>query len=379
MISLVCTIAVFSYLTIHHYELKTGLGDSNSICSISSKINCDAAASSNYSEVLKVPVAILGGVFHLLLFGFVLFFKFGWTDASPYLQKTLRFKLQLAALVSIAMALISIFIIKAVCPFCIAGYALSFINLYFGWSLIEDTDMPFDVSQYFADYKSHLIFLLATPALSWVFSAMALEHYGLQDISKYVPEKIAIWQSGTVYSFDPNIGLSNEVQNAKYTLVEFADFKCPHCKVASNTISLFLKLRPDVKFIYKPYPLDGNCNPQVQQKGDGSRCQFAAYVLCAEKLNKNGLALTHWLFDNQSAFFEVSDAKSLLPKIQEKFNIDTKALSECADSAETYQTIKQSAEEGGKAQVEGTPTIYLNGKKLPWGHILEVLKTATSL
>lgn len=377
--SLILSIGVFAYLTIHHYEVKTGLGNGDSICSISSKINCDAAASSSYSEIFHIPVAILGGMFHLILFGFVLFYKLGWNDESPYLKTTLRFQLAFAAGVSVVMALISIFAVGSACPFCIASYLLSFANLALGWNLIPETKESFDVSRYWGAYKSHLILLLAVPALSWVASAMASEHYGLQEITKYVPEKIAIWKAGTEYAFDPQLGISNGVENAKYTLVEFADFKCPHCKHASNTIGLFLKGRPDVKFIYKPYPLDGTCNPSSPQKGDGSRCQFAAYALCAQKIANKGLDVTHWLFDNQEKFFEVSDGKTLLPQIQEKFGLDSKTMSECADSAETYDLIGRSAQEGKAAQVEGTPTIYLNGKKLPWGQIPEVLRAATSM
>lgn len=379
LISLVFTIGVFAYLTIHHYEVKSGLGNGDSICSISSKINCDAAAASSYSEILRIPVAVLGGIFHLVLFGFILFYKLGWNDESPYLKATIRFQLAFAAAVSVGMALISIFMVGAACPFCIAGYILSFLNLYLGWNLISDTQEAFDINGYFGPYKSHLIMLAVVPAFSWVVSTMASEHYGLQDITKYIPEKIAIWKAGTEYAFEPQLGISNGVENAKYTLVEFADFKCPHCKHASNTIGLFLKGRPDVKFIFKPYPLDGSCNTAVQSKGDGSRCQFAAYALCAQKLAGKGLEVTHWLFDNQEKFFEISDGKSLLPQLQEKFSLDSKTMSECADSAETYDLINRSAKEGVAAQVEGTPTIYLNGKKLPWGHIPDVLRTATSM
>ena len=99
LISLVITIGVFAYLTIHHYEVKSGLGSGDSICSISSKINCDAAASSSYSEILRIPVAVLGCIFHLILFGFILFYKLGWNDESPYLKATIRFQLAFAAAV----------------------------------------------------------------------------------------------------------------------------------------------------------------------------------------------------------------------------------------------------------------------------------------
>jgi protein-disulfide isomerase/uncharacterized membrane protein len=367
--------AVFVYLSVHHYSLKTGLGGS-SLCSISSKVNCDAAASSNFSEIFNVPVAVLGATFQFVLFCFVLGYKLRWIEASVYLRNTLRFLFGFSALVSIVMALISVTLVKVVCPFCIATYVFSFTSLYLGWSIIESTKDSFVITNYFGQYKSHLISLALIPFLSWIVAGMTLKHYGLDQITKYVPEKIAIWKASKEYSFDPSIGLSNKVENPKFTLVEFADYKCPHCKAAGKTIELFLSTRNDVKFTFKPFPLDGTCNPNIQRKGDNSRCVFAAYTLCSEKLFQKGWEMNHWLFENQEKFFDVSDAKSILPQIADKFGFDTKTLESCADSAEIYDSIVKSTQEGVLANVEGTPTVYLNGKKLPWGQVLEVLKAA---
>ncbi|MGZ3725560.1 MAG: vitamin K epoxide reductase/DsbA family protein [Pseudobdellovibrio sp.] len=375
LISILLAIASFTYLAIHHYALKAGLGG-ESICSISSTINCDAAATSSYAEVFHIPIAVLGGVFYIILFSFVLFYKLEWIETSSYLRNILRAQLVAAALVSVIMAGISFLIVKVACPFCFATYIFSFINLFVGWNLVPATRDKFDISNYFGEYKSHLIALACVPVFSWAVAGMVANSYGFDEIEKYVPEKIAIWKAGTEYSFDNTIGISNKVESPKYTLIEFADFKCPHCKVASGVMSAFLRGRSDVRFIYKPYPLDGSCNTAISQKGDGSRCGFAALALCSDKLAGKGMDVMHWLFDNQESFYEIADAKKLAPQIQEKFGIDSKSLSDCADSTETYDIINKSAQEGNKANVEGTPTIYLNGKKLPWGQMIEVLRAA---
>ena len=85
----------------------------------------------------------------------------------------------------------------------------------------------------------------------------------------------------------------------------------------------------------------------------------------------------HWIFENQERLTPVSDAKSLLPEIETKFGLNKTQLSDCADSSEIYEAIRKSAEEGKLANVEGTPTIYMNGKKLPLGSVLEVLRLAS--
>lgn len=376
ILSLLTTIGLFTYLTVHHFALKIGL-TGNSLCQVNHKINCDVAAMSSFAEIANIPIAVMGGVFHLVLLFFVLFYRLGWVDATSYLQKTIRGMLLASILVSIISGAISLFLLKVLCPFCMATYAFSFLNLFLGWNLVEVSIKDFKFLNYLSEYRAHLIALFCIPVLSWIISGMIQSSYGLDKIKQQIPEKLAIWAAGAEYDFDKSIGLSNEIENARTTLVEFADFKCPHCKTASQTIEVFLKGKSDIHFTFKPYPLDGNCNSAISQKGDGSRCTLAAFTLCAEKIAKKGWDMHHWIFSRQEKIIPISDAKKLLPEIQNDLGLDQTQMSDCADSAEIYESIKKSAEEGSAAKVEGTPTIYMNGKKLPWGQFLEVLKQAS--
>ncbi|MBY0553389.1 DsbA family protein [bacterium] len=376
IVSLLITIGLFTYLTIHHYALKVGLGG-DSLCSISSSINCDAAANSSYAEVAGLPIAVLGAIFSFVLLCFVAFYQLGFIEPSIYLKNTVRGMLASAVVVSVIFGFLSFFVIKVLCPFCTATYVFAIANLFLGWNLIADAGDKFEFKNYFGEYKSHVIALALIPFFAWMTNGMILKSYGLDELNKYIPGWIAQWKASTEYTFDNNVGLSNNVTQPKYTLVEFADFKCPHCKTASQTIHTFLKGRTDVLFVYKPYPLDGNCNDGVTHKGDSSRCTLAAFALCAEKIAKKGWDMHHWIFERQEEHFNVSDAKSLLPQIEKDLAIDAKQLAECADSTETFAEIKKSTQEGALAKVEGTPAIFLNGKSLPRAHILEVLKQAT--
>ena len=376
LVSVLITIALFIYLTIHHYSIKLGLGG-NALCSISEKINCDAAATSRFAEMLQIPIALMGVVFHIFLLGCLLFYKFRWVDQSVYLKRTVQFMLLIAAVVSIVMAIISLFIVKVICPFCFATYIFSFINLALGWNVINADQRDYEFTNYFQDYKSHLIMLALIPVTAWIVSRMINENYGLAELNKVVPEKISQWKNSPVYEFDKQLGLNNGVASDKIVLVEFADFKCPHCRVASKTIETFLKGRNDVQFIFKPFPLDGTCNPGDQMsKGDGTRCTLAAWTLCAEQIAKKGWSMHHWIFDKQEEISAISDLRTLLPEIEKQFQLKPEELTACADSSSTYDLIKRSSNEGHKAQVSGTPTIYLNGKRLGSGHILQVLNAA---
>ena len=70
--------------------------------------------------------------------------------------------------------------------------------------------------------------------------------------------------------------------------------------------------------------------------------------------------------------------KPLLKELEKDLQIDTAALTQCSDSNETFELIKRVADEGAKAQVQGTPTMYMNNRKLPYGQFLDVLKAAAA-
>lgn len=378
LISTLISIGLFIYLIIHHYAVKLGIGG-GALCSISATLNCDAAATSRFAEVFQIPIALVGGIFQCFLLGVLVFLRLGWIDESAYLKRLLQFMLGLAAVVSLVMAFISFAVVKVICPFCFGIYIFSFISLFLGWNLFSSDEKNFSFFQYFGEYKSYLILLVLIPVTSWIVSGMIQESYGLAQINRLVPEKVAQWKAGTVYNFDPSLGLNNKVLSDKIVLVEFADFKCPHCKTASKTIESFLKGRSDVQFIFKPFPLDGTCNSSDQMsKGDGSRCKLAAWALCAEQIAQKGWSVHHWIFEKQEELSSVSDLNILLPEIEQQFQIKPADLTACADSSATYDLLKKSSEEGSKAKVTGTPTIYLNGKKLPYGHILQVLTQAVN-
>ncbi|MFZ3229294.1 MAG: thioredoxin domain-containing protein [Pseudobdellovibrio sp.] len=380
LICLFLTLSTFVYLTIHHYSVKLGLSGS-SICSINDKINCDAAAASSFAEVLGIPIAILGGIFTLFLFGIVFFIKMNWIEKSNYVLSTLRLMILSSALASLAMGLISLIFVKVICPFCTVSYFFSFINLYLGWNLfvLENKKDGFFLLNYFNEYKSHLIFLACIPLFSWISTGLIQDTYGLSEIKKIIPEKLYQWRSSAEYPFNQAEGLIHKGSQQKVTIVEFADFKCPHCKAMANTMELFLKGNPGVTFIYKPYPLDGSCNKALAaNKGDGSRCTLAAWALCAEQTQQRGWDMHHWIFEKQDELSQVSDLKPYLASLEKDLKIDTQKLIACSESNETYELISRLANEGTQAQVEGTPTVYVNGKKLPAGQIFDVLQAAVN-
>ena len=73
---------------------------------------------------------------------------------------------------------------------------------------------------------------------------------------------------------DPRDFVANP--NGKYTVVEFFDYRCGYCKVAAPEVAQLIKDHPDVRFVFKEFPIFGDVSdtaaklaltPQVKAKG----------------------------------------------------------------------------------------------------------------
>lgn len=81
-------------------------------------------------------------------------------------------------------------------------------------------------------------------------------------------------------------GLTNVEGKGFIEIQKFADFNCGHCYNTSLILKEALKRWPGrVKVIYRHFPLDGTCNPEVKGKRGGSSCNGALASLCAPKFN----------------------------------------------------------------------------------------------
>ncbi len=370
LISLLVNVGMFAYLTVHHYAVQLGLNGPG-LCNVSATLNCDAAAVSSYAEIFRIPIAVIGLCFNLVMLILVLFKKLNWTDESETQNGFVKILFAFASITSLILGLISVFQIHVICPFCLGTYVFTFLSTYLVWSVFSPSNFGLGVFTRQGNIISGALILI----LSWFVSGAIQDNYGLNEMKKIVPEKIAIWQnSQNVYAFS-DLGLVQN-PNSKITLIEFADFKCSHCKMASQSLHNYMQGHSEVKFIFKSFPLDGTCNSLIPQAGDGTRCKMATWALCAEEKAKKGWDVHKYYFDNQEALFSVSDLKETNTQLAQKLNLIYDEIEKCSESVDSYETIKKMVAEAKDAKVEGTPTIFLNGKKLEYGHFPQVLKAA---
>lgn len=384
LLSLIATglaIGVHAYLTQHYYELKFGAVAGQSLCNVNELLNCDAVSVSRFASLFGIPLAMWGLMTNAVLFYFIGVSHLNLVEDK---DKTLRYTLMLSgitALASIVMGAISLTLMSNICIFCIAAYLLSFIGF---WGIFKST--PDITSQnLLADLKDVVTserwvagFLVAIPAFTFLGNAMYSHSKGYGEIEKMTQEKVAYWQVAPVQNFDLSLGLTAPEQprdNVKMTIVEFADFRCPHCKYAAPTLHAFLKNHPDVQLIFKPFPLDGTCNEAIKGGGDGISCGLASAVMCSEKIAKKGWAAHDYIFENQSEITQAHSLEKNIEGLASHLGLNKDQINSCIKDPSTLELIRKMAKEGEIAQIQGTPSVFVNGKLLGAGQLLPVLES----
>lgn len=387
ILSSLIAIGIHYYLTQKYFGLKFGSVSDVSACNINQILNCDAVSASHYSSLFNIPIATWGFITNIVFLLFALITRFKMTD---YPEQTSRYTAWLAsfiAFVSLVMGTISLTMIKSICLFCFFCYGLSFISAYCAVRACDGSiikNIKNDLQHLFNHQKWVGVLVILIPGFVFFLNAVTLQTYGLDKIDVLAQEKISQWQIAPKHTFDNNTGLifqASNAQDAKMTIVEFADFRCPHCKHAYPTLHAYTQAHPEVKLIFKFFPLDGSCNPDPAMKGggDGISCHMAFLTQCAETIAHKGWDAHHYFFDNQEKMRELNQNEKISEQFCSDLKLDCTQIKTCTSNIETINSVKANAAEGIQAQITGTPSIFVNGQLLSGGQIIPILEEARKL
>ena len=193
-----------------------------------------------------------------------------------------------------------------------------------------------------------------------------------ENIEKVRVEDTVKSPSGTVNS-ETEVGFDDENEpyigdeNADIVIVGYSSYTCHFSR--KFTIETLPKIMENfsVKYVFKDFPIHGE--PSI-------KAHEAAY--CAAEQGK------YWeyhdiLFERQS---EWKGDLSKLIDYAELLQLDTDEFKACLDSGKYREEILKDREEGSKLGVTGTPTLFINGKKIagaqPYRVFEEVIKEIQS-
>ena len=152
-------------------------------------------------------------------------------------------------------------------------------------------------------------------------------------------------------------GPSRGGQNPLIDIVEFSDLQCPHCKVAQPVVEKLVADFPQLRFIFQQFPLPASLHPWA--------LKAAEYADCAGQVNKDAFwKYVDAIFENQGGI-ALATADDKLKELATANGLDAQKISACAASAETDARIRKSQGLGAALDVNETPTVFINGRRVP--------------
>jgi protein-disulfide isomerase len=139
-------------------------------------------------------------------------------------------------------------------------------------------------------------------------------------------------------------------KDAKVTIVEFADYQCPFCAQSVPLVDQMLAQYPkDVNLVFKQFPLT-SIHPNAMPA--------AKAVVAAGKQNK--------FWEMHALIFE--NSRQLGPdkykELAQKLNLDLAQFDKDMSSPEVAAQIDTEMKHARAADVTGTPTFFVNGKRV---------------
>jgi protein-disulfide isomerase len=150
-------------------------------------------------------------------------------------------------------------------------------------------------------------------------------------------------------------GISKGAKDARLTMYVFSDLQCPHCKNGEPVVEKLQQDVPGVKLVFQQFPIP-SIHPWAMKAAEYSDCIGR---IDADK----AFAFNDAVFGQQEAITPENATEKLNGAAQQQ-GLDMVKISACAAAPATEQRVKQSIALGQSLGVDGTPTLFINGRKL---------------
>ncbi len=146
---------------------------------------------------------------------------------------------------------------------------------------------------------------------------------------------------------DPAFGPAN----AKVTVIEFFDFRCPGCKAVAHDYRALMAAHPEVRFVFKDWP--------ILDRGDDITSQYAARAALAAHQQGKYLEVYDALMTERALSIEAIDA------IVAAHGVDMARAKAAIAAPDTTRHIADIHTTAAALRLRGTPTFFVNGKASP--------------
>jgi uncharacterized membrane protein len=257
-----------------------------SFCSISATVDCDRVATSSYSVVLGIPVAVWG------ILGFAAIGALaasGLRARRPHAAWPAGLLVLLsgvAVAASLVLAGISKLAIGAWCLLCAGAWIVALATLVTAWRSLPAAGLGAALR---ADWEA----VRARPGTSAALVAAAVAIVGALAAAypRYWVRPAAPAAARPAASPAPPVSPGAPTPPAASPasplppgaeLIVYSDYLCPFCARAHEQERAFRATRPDLRFTKRHFPLDSTCNTRVATQMHPGACELARAAICAE-------------------------------------------------------------------------------------------------
>jgi protein-disulfide isomerase len=136
---------------------------------------------------------------------------------------------------------------------------------------------------------------------------------------------------------------------AKVQIVEFSDFQCPFCARAADVVRAIRQRYGDrVRFTFRHFPLAGHPNAH-----DAAEAALAAHAQGK-----------FWEFHDQLFQHQQQLTLTGLQDLARDLGLNPAAFKKSLDEHKYATIVDADVKLGGRAQVQGTPTMFINGTRV---------------
>lgn len=377
--------AVSAVLLLRHHGLDAG-ALAAAACDPANS-GCEEVAASAWSSVAGVPLAAIGLAFFVSL-GFLL--ALALLGGAPLSSRPGRLALGLVALalvVDLFLLGVQAFSIGSFCSLCIWTYGANGAALVFLLPARRVVSM-----RHGPDFAVERLAVRAFwLAAGLVAAAVLVINSGLGDraetsvdlsilgvrsaASDDLPAELPLRGAGLAPQWRNPTFRQQRVQEvslegipvkgdpqAPVKIVTFSDFLCPSCRRFALAFDQYVDgpTGPHVALHYRSYPLDSTCAAHLPRVMHPGACEVARGGICANLLG---------------GFWEFHDAVYLAPpnapdvddvvRIAADAGLDEAAFRACLAEPRAEAALQSDIEEAMRLGVTGTPTIFINGRRVP--------------
>jgi uncharacterized membrane protein len=360
-----------------HYRLQSD-PTYVSACEVNESVSCQQVLSSEYGSVFGVPVAAGGAIWSLLAF---MLAAFGLKDPKSDTASRVSGYLFVLATLGLASVFyfgyISFFVLKTACPICLTMY-VSVIGTFLiaatsagpigalpgrigrDLATVAQTPIAATLAVVWLAVSAGLIFGFPKPPQATQTSASGSSAAPPVPAETLSAEQRMEWEAWL--DAQPRAPEAMPTGATKVLVLKFNDYQCPSCRLAwvlyKDIIAKYEKAHPGV-FVFenKDFPLETECG--AFSIPHAAACEAAAAVRMAREKNRDK-ELEAALFEKQSPSMTRDEVVTALQQVAQISSADFDAK-----YAKTLEAVRVDVQLGQKLGVQGTPTFYLNGIKLP--------------